>query len=135
MKKLLLSTMLIFAGLTAVNAQDAAKEDVSQVEIKFEKETHDFGTIPQGTPVTYEFKFKNTGKAPLILTNASASCGCTTPEWTKEPIKPGKTGYVKATYNAASPGEFTKSVTVQSNAKNSTVILYLKGNVKPADSK
>ncbi|MFN4083904.1 MAG: DUF1573 domain-containing protein [Bacteroidia bacterium] len=134
MKKLIVSTLLIFAGLGTALAQTPATNDENAAEIKFEKETHDFGTIPQGTPVTYEFKFTNKGKSPLILTNASASCGCTTPDWSKEPIKPGKTGYVKATYNAASPGEFTKSVTVQSNAKNSTVILYLKGNVKPAES-
>ncbi len=131
MKKLVAIAMLALAGLTTVKAQDATKADENVAEIKFEKETHDFGNIPQGVPATYEFKFKNNGKTPLIITTASAACGCTTPDWTKEPIKPGKTGYVRATYNAASPGEFTKSVTVQSNAKNSTVILYLKGNVRP----
>lgn len=135
MKKFILTAFVAFAGIGTLLAQTPATNDENAPEIKFEKETHDFGTIPQGIPVTYEFKFKNNGKTPLILTNASASCGCTTPDWTKEPIKPGKTGFVKATYNAASPGEFTKSVTVQSNAKNSTVILYLKGNVKPNESK
>jgi archaellum component FlaG (FlaF/FlaG flagellin family) len=93
------------------------------------------GDIPQGTPATYTFTFENTGKTPLIITNASASCGCTTPDWSKEPIKPGKKGFVKATYNAAAPGPFTKSVTVMSNATNSTIILYLKGDVKPTEQK
>ncbi len=137
MKKLFLTAIIAFGGLLTANAQtpdvQAAPSDNKVAEIKFEKETHDFGAIPQGTPATYEFSFKNTGKSPLIITNASASCGCTTPDWTREPIKPGKTGTVKATYNAASPGSFTKSVTVVSNAKNSTVILYLKGDVKPAE--
>jgi archaellum component FlaG (FlaF/FlaG flagellin family) len=139
MKKLILTAIIAFGGLLSVNAQtpdvQAPASDNKVAEIKFDKETHDFGAIPQGTPATYEFVFKNTGKTPLIITNASASCGCTTPDWTREPIKPGKTGTVKATYNAASPGPFTKSVTVVSNAKNSTVILYLKGDVKPVEQK
>lgn len=140
MKKLILTVMIAFGGLMTASAQTPDVQpnpavDPKAPEIKFEKETHDFGSIPQGTPATYEFVFKNTGKSNLTITNASASCGCTTPDWTREPIKPGKTGVVKATYNAASPGGFTKSVTVVSNAKNSTVILYLKGDVKPAELK
>lgn len=134
MKKLILTALIAVAGTFAASAQDAKQDDKAPV-IKFTKETHDFGQIPQGTPATYEFTFKNTGKTNLIITSASASCGCTTPEWTKEPIKPGKTGYVKATYNAAASGPFTKSVTVNSNASNSQIILYLKGDVKPADQK
>jgi archaellum component FlaG (FlaF/FlaG flagellin family) len=139
MKKFILTAMIAFGGLLTVSAQapdvQPGATDGKVAEIKFDKETNDFGNIPQGVPATYEFVFKNTGKTPLIVTNAAASCGCTTPEWTKEPIKPGKTGTVKATFNAASPGPFTKSVTVVSNAKNSTVILYLKGDVKPAENK
>ena len=96
MKKLFLTAIIAFGGLLTANAQtpdvQAAPSDNKVAEIKFEKETHDFGAIPQGTPATYEFSFKNTGKSPLIITNASASCGCTTPDWTREPIKPGKTG-------------------------------------------
>ena len=140
MKKIILTVMIAFGGLMTASAQTPDVQpgtpvDPKAAEVKFEKETHDFGSIPQGTPATYEFVFKNTGKSPLIITNAAASCGCTTPDWTREPIKPGKTGTVKATYNAASPGPFTKSVTVISNAKNSTVILYLKGDVKPSEAK
>ena len=135
MKKLLLSLCIVAGGFYA-NAQAVdtkPSENPNQADIQFDKETHDFGTIPQGIPATYTFTVKNTGKEPLIITSASASCGCTTPDWTKEPIKPGSKGFVKATYNAASPGDFTKSVTVLSNAKKSTVVLYLKGSVKPAD--
>ncbi len=138
MKKLILTAFIAFSGFFAAQAQTpdvqpAPAENPNPAEVKFVKETHDFGVIPQGTPATYSFEFKNTGKTPLIITNASASCGCTTPDWSKEAINPGKKGYVKATYNAASPGPFTKSITVMSNAKNSTVILYLKGDVKPAE--
>jgi hypothetical protein len=138
MKKLILLASFTFGMFFASNAQTTVQPETTpadnQTEIKFDKETHDFGAIPQGIPASYTFNFKNTGKTPLIITNASASCGCTTPEWTKEPIKPGKTGFVKATFNAAAPGQFTKSVTVMSNAKTSTIILYLKGEVKPKET-
>ncbi len=135
MKKLILTALIAIGGIITTSAQTAEPANEKAPEIKFTSETHDFGTIPQGTPATYEFTFKNTGKTNLIITSASASCGCTTPEWTKEPIKPGKTGYVKATFNAAASGPFTKSVTVNSNAKNSQVLLYLKGDVKPTETK
>lgn len=133
MKKFILTTMIALGAMFTVSAQTQPATDEKTAVLKVEKETHDFGSIPQGKPATYEFVVENTGKAPLIITNAAASCGCTTPTWSQEPIKPGKKGYVRATYNAASPGPFTKSVTVTSNATNSTVILYLKGEVKPAE--
>lgn len=97
--------------------------------VKFTKETHDFGKVEQGKPVTYVFTFKNTGTDPVIISDAQASCGCTKPSWTKEPVMPGKTGSVSATYNAAAMGGFNKSVTVTSNAETPTVVLYLKGEV------
>jgi len=136
MKKTIITLLVALTGVFAVNAQTtpAPVENPNQADISFEKETHDFGSIPQGIPATYVFSFKNTGKSPLILTNASASCGCTAPDWTKEPIKPGQKGSVKVTFNAAAPGDFTKTVTVMSNAKRSTVILYIKGSVKPAET-
>jgi hypothetical protein len=97
---------------------------------QWEKTSHNFGKIPQGNPVTVTFNFKNNGKQPLIITNAQASCGCTTPDWTKEPIAPGKSGYIKATYNAASVGPFSKSVTVTSNVGPEPTILTLSGEVE-----
>lgn len=97
--------------------------------VKFAKETHDFGKIEQGKPATFTFEFKNTGSEPVIISDASASCGCTKPSWSKEPIMPGKTGSVSATYNAAAGGPFNKSVTVMSNAETPSVVLYLKGEV------
>ena len=97
--------------------------------MKFAKETHDFGKVEQGKPVTYVFEFKNTGTDPIVINDATASCGCTKPNWTKEPVMPGKTGSVSATFNAAAAGQFTKSVTVTSNAEAGQTTLYLKGEV------
>ncbi len=136
MKKLMMTAFVAITGVFAVQAQTpatpAAAENKNQADITFDKETNDFGIIPQNVPATYTFTFKNTGKEPLIITNAAASCGCTTPEWTKEPIMPGKKGFVKATYNAATIGVFNKAITVMSNAKKSQVTLYIKGDVKTA---
>ncbi|OIN60147.1 DUF1573 domain-containing protein [Arsenicibacter rosenii] len=97
--------------------------------LKFTKETHDFGKVEQGKPVTYVFTFKNTGTDPVVISDAQASCGCTKPSWTKEPVMPGKTGTVSATYNAAAMGPFNKSVTVMSNGETPNIVLYLKGEV------
>jgi len=98
--------------------------------LTFEKETHEFGNIGEGVQATYAFKFKNTGNQPVIIANVQPSCGCTTPEWTKEPILPGKTGTVKAVYNSTNrPGAFHKSITVSSNASTPTQALFIKGTV------
>jgi hypothetical protein len=132
MKKIILVALFALGTAYASQAQTPASNNPNQADIEFEKEVHDFGSIPQNVPATYTFTFKNTGKEPLIITNASASCGCTTPDWTKEPIKKGEKGYVKATYNAASPGAFNKTVTVVTNGKKGSVTLVLKGDVKPS---
>jgi len=101
----------------------------AQGTLQFEKQTHEFGEVPQGTPVTYEFKFKNTGNAPIVISNVQASCGCTTPAWTNTPVAPGKTGSIKAQYNAAAMGAFNKSITVTSNATNNSEVVFIKGTV------
>ncbi|WP_420152291.1 DUF1573 domain-containing protein [Siphonobacter sp.] len=102
----------------------------AQGKIKVDSETKDFGKIAQGTPVTHEFTVTNTGKAPVVISNVTASCGCTTPKWSQAPILPGKTSKVSATYNAASVGPFNKQITVYSNAENSTITMFLKGEVQ-----
>jgi len=102
----------------------------SQAKIEFEAETHNFGDIPEGPIARHEFKFKNTGNAPLILSGVNASCGCTTPTWTKEPIKPGETGVIVAEYDSRNrPGAFNKSISIWSNAENGNKVLYIKGSV------
>lgn len=97
--------------------------------MKFAQETHDFGKVEQGKPVTHVFEFKNTGTDPVVINDAQASCGCTKPNWTREPIMPGKVGTVSATFNAASAGPFNKTVTVTSNAEAGQAVLILKGEV------
>ena len=106
-----------------------AAENKNAPEFKFEEEEYNFGTIKQGDVVTHIFKFTNTGKEPLIITSASGSCGCTVPEWPKEPIKKGEAGVVKVTFNSAGKmGMQDKTVTIQSNAKSNPKVIHIKGN-------
>lgn len=90
---------------------------------------HDFGKIKQGIPVTHEFTFVNNGKVPMIITNAAPSCGCTVPSWTRDPIPPGGSGFVKATFNAAGAGTFDKTVTVTANVESGVIMLRIRGEV------
>jgi hypothetical protein len=105
-------------------------------DIKFEEEDHDMGVIKEGESPVWNIKFTNTGTAPLILTNVQPGCGCTVPEWPKEPIAPGKSGIIKATYNSSGrgTGAVSKSLTVTSNAKegNNNKVLSFHVDVKPA---
>lgn len=102
----------------------------AQGVLTFESTDHDFGKIPEGTMAAHEFRFKNTGNQPLVIANAQASCGCTTPEWTRSPVLPGRSGVIKAVYNSAGrPGVFAKTVTVTSNATEGSKVLSLKGTV------
>jgi len=98
----------------------------------FEEKTHDFGTIKEADgPVSHTFEFTNTGNEPLVIINVNASCGCTRPEYSKEPIKPGKKGKIKVTYNPAGrPGEFSKDVKIRTNG-NKRPILKITGTVIP----
>jgi len=102
----------------------------AQGVMKFETDNHDFGNVAEGTMATYEFKFKNTGNQPVVIANVQASCGCTTPDWTKTPVLPGKMGIIKAMYSSAGrPGVFNKTVTVTSNAVEPSKVLSIKGTV------
>ena len=92
---------------------------------------NDFGDIAYNIPKTAEFVLTNAGKEPLIISSAKASCGCTNLKYASEPILPGKTTVVSATYNAAAQGVFTKTVTVVTNADANPVVLQIKGNVLP----
>jgi hypothetical protein len=101
--------------------------------IQFESTEHDFGTIPYKGDGTFEFVFKNTGKEPLVLKNVRSSCGCTVPEWPKDPIKKGNKGKIKVSYNTRITGTFSKSISVFSNADEKPVILVIKGKVEEDD--
>lgn len=104
----------------------------SQAVISFNTRVHDFGTIKEvNGGVTYDFEFVNSGKAPILIKNVESSCGCTSPEWTRQPVLPGKTGFVKATFSPKDrPGYFDKTITVYSNAQPSVVELKIKGSVE-----
>ena len=139
MKKLFLAIVITagftgatYAQIAATSAPAQATTTASKAAITFTADAFDFGTVPQNIPVTHVFSFKNTGKEPLILSSVTASCGCTTPEWPKEPVLPGATATIKATYNAANPGIFSKAITVVSNAATPQTVLTIKGDVKPA---
>jgi len=111
----------------------AAAQIESGPKIDFTKETHDYGTIKYGADGSCSFEFKNTGNAPLIISNAKGSCGCTVPEWPKEPIAPGAKATIKVKYDTKRPGAINKSVTITSNAVNEpTKVIRIKGNVLPA---
>ena len=124
MKKLL-TTICLLALAGAAHAQGV---------MQFTTDSHDFGNVPEGTMATHEFKFKNTGNQPVIIANVQASCGCTTPDWTKTPVLPGKMGVIKAMYSSAGrPGVFNKTVTVTSNATEASKVLSIKGTVLTKD--
>ena len=123
MKKVFLLATVLFLGV-AVMAQTKV-ESVS----KFSAETHSFGKIKHNVPVTYSFEFKNVGDKPLVVENASASCGCTVPEKPEKPIMPGETGKIKVVFNAASVGLINKDVYVKFAGVEQTKTLKITGEV------
>ncbi len=116
-------------------APATAAQPTSNADIKFDKTVHDYGNITQGDNGECVFKFKNTGKEPLIITMCQGSCGCTVPQCPKDPILPGKTGEIKVKYDTQRVGPIAKSVTVQSNAKSGVQTIQIKGNIaaKPVE--
>lgn len=127
MKKPLYLSILLSFFFLGLFAQE--KPNNTNDSIVFEKTLHDYGTITQGSDGNCEFKFTNKGKASLVLKNVQTSCGCTIPEWPKEPIPAGKTGIIKVKYDTNRLGTFSKTITVSSNAKNSAVTITIKGNI------
>jgi hypothetical protein len=101
--------------------------------ISFDNKIHDFGKLnEEDGKMTHVFEFKNNGNSPLVINRVQASCGCTTPTWTKAPIEPGKSGSITVTYNPAGrPGTFSKTITVSSNSSEEQVVLVIKGDVTP----
>ncbi len=145
MKKIFIALFLLvaFGTYSFAQVEEAEKkatyimdEDGNLIEttdpvMEFDLEKHDFGEVEEGPKIEYQFKFTNVGKEPLIISNVKASCGCTTPEWPKEPIMPGEESFIKAVYNTKGrPGPFNKSITITSNAHTPTKRLFIKGAVK-----
>lgn len=131
MKRLMILCLMI-GGLFALQAQTTktAPYNGTGAEIQFDKLTVDFGTLKVGDVKTVTITFTNIGKKPLILDDVISSCDCTTVDWSKQPIMPGKKGTIKATYTAKHTGLISKRLTVLSNANTDRVILQLKGEVK-----
>lgn len=116
------------------NPKSASSASEKQPFITFDKTEHDFGTLLQGEVVTYSFHFTNTGNAPLLISNVNTSCGCTVADFSREPINPGKEGYIKATYDSKGHHGFqTRSLTVVTNTNPNQTVLRLKGTVLTPD--
>ena len=128
MKKILLLAAVFATGFTAMAQQKA--DEVMKVNV----ETYDFGKIKQGTPVTTYFTITNTSDKPITIENAWAGCGCTTPEFSKEPIAPGATSKLKVGYNAAAMGHFTKDVNVKIAGYQQQKIVKITGEVVNASA-
>lgn len=128
MKKIIMMTLMLVCGMTAVMAQKPA-------QIKFDKTTHNFGSFSENEPkVSCSFTFTNIGEQPLVINQAIASCGCTVPKYTKTPIQPGEKGEIKVTYNGTGkfPGHFKKSITVRTNGAVEMTRLYIEGDMTEA---
>ena len=151
MKKLVLLAVLTVFGVTTSNAQakKAVKKEATKVEVSkkvetpkvegagmvFENETIDYGTLPHNADGKREFVFVNNGTKPLIITNATGSCGCTVPSFPKEPIAPGAKAVIGVKYATDRVGAFTKTVTVTSNAEGTaSKVLTIKGTILPDET-
>lgn len=129
MKTLMLAlSVMLFS--TAVYSQTKKAEEL----VDFKEKVYDFGKIKQGVPVTHDFAFTNISDKPVIIENATASCGCTTPSWPQAPVAKGKTDKVKAGFNAAAPGVFTKQITIKVAGAQQPMVLTIKGEVLNADA-
>ena len=137
MKRIFTMMALFVAFAFAAQAQGDAPAPVSiqptdGPQMTFESMEIDYGTIEQGSDPYRSFVFTNTGNAPLVITNARGSCGCTVPTWPKEPIPAGETGEIKVRYDTNRVGPFTKRVTLTTNAGEEPIVLTIKGKVEKA---
>lgn len=145
MKKIFYNALIIASTFTVANAQEGVPMppvpvvppvttqppvEVHPEYVQFKELEFDFGNIIQGTPASHTFEFKNVGNRVIDLQNVGASCGCTTPNWKGGPYKPGESGQITATYNAASEGYFNKTITVTTS--EGSIVLTIKGNVMNA---
>ena len=146
---IVLSAVVLFLGFTACKEKAALKVNSDNVEVasnrdeaakklpvmSFDKSEHDFGQIVQGTPQQTVFKFTNTGNAPLIITDAKSSCGCTVPDYPKNtPIAPGETGELLVKFNGSGQNQVTKTITVTANTQKGSELLRIKAFVNLKDA-
>jgi hypothetical protein len=132
-KTVILTLACVVAGLAVAQQLTANIKPISRVtpgaSFEWTETIHDFGTIHLNEPVHHEFIFTNTGNEPLVITSVHASCGCTVTEYSQEAIPSGRKGFVKATFNAAKPGVFSKTITIKANTDEDDVHLTIKGKV------
>ena len=136
--------LMVFVAFTATSAiaqvQPAAPAPVTPTEVvpdkkvggpvmTFEKTEIDYGTIALGADPLRHFKFKNTGTEPLVIKNARGSCGCTVPQYKKEPVAPGETSEIEVRYDTQRPGAFSKSITIDTNEGDQARVLIIRGTV------
>jgi hypothetical protein len=134
MKNSLLTTLAILALVIVSTACDRSPEEKAKVsgqEIWFEELMHDYGQIEEDSDGSWSFAFKNLGEKAIVINRVRSTCGCTVPDWPREPIEPGASGEITVKYNTATTGTFLKSVVVYSSAANSPVKLQIKGKVVP----
>jgi len=130
MKKLLVLTFCMIGATTVGQAQEFQSK--GEPKIKFETKKYDFGAISSEEKAVHEFRFENTGDGPLVIQDVNPSCGCTTPEWPKQPIKPGESGKIKAVFDASGKnGKFDKSIKIVTNVPfGSEKTLHIQGQVQ-----
>lgn len=135
MRKMIVAAVAVLLtcgyALAGCGSATGSKDGDKYPVIEFENDTYkyDFGKVVRGESVSHVFKFKNTGKAPLVIADVATSCGCTTPEYTKQPVMPGQKGEVKVTFNGEGFERFTKSVTLMLNTRKGREILYITGTI------
>ncbi|MBL7699027.1 MAG: DUF1573 domain-containing protein [Chitinophagaceae bacterium] len=129
MKTFMLAVSVLLLS-TAVFSQAKKAEDL----VSFKEKVYDFGKIKQGVPVNHDFEFSNISDKPVVIESATASCGCTTPTWPQAPVAKGKSDKVKAGFNAAAPGAFTKQVTIKVAGADQPLVVTIKGEVLSADA-
>ncbi len=130
MNKVITIFIGLFAFILTGTHFNNYNNDGSQPHIQFETTSHDFGKIYQNANGKFSFKFKNTGKEPLIIQNVRTSCGCTVASRPNAPILPGESSEISVKYDTRRIGVFHKNITISSNADNASVVLYIKGEVQ-----
>ncbi len=122
------------AGPQSASAPESNVPTGPTTEMSFEETEYDFGTVVEGEKVRHVYKFTNTGEEPLVISDAKGSCGCTVPEWPREPIAPGKSGQVTVEFNSRNKrGDKNQKVTITANTNPPQTFIYLKGTVQPKD--
>jgi hypothetical protein len=129
MKKLFASVTLLFLAVASFAQATATSTDAAKAPVVFKEVKHDFGKIKQGTPVTYDFVFKNVTAQPVVIESATATCGCTTPVKPEAPVAKGKNSKITAGFNAAAPGPFEKAITIKVQGVATPIEIKIVGEV------